>query len=87
VQRLLTYVVAFRSSGIRVSPELGPVDLAAMNLLYELGEIAAPAATSAAASSADRPDRHDHDEDRVDPYGRPRRSTWSEPSCLASSAV
>jgi len=41
VQRLLTYVMAFRSSGVRVSPELGPVDLAAMDFLFELGEIAA----------------------------------------------
>jgi hypothetical protein len=41
VQRLLTLAMAVRSSGFRVSPELGPPDLAAMNLLYQLGEIAA----------------------------------------------
>jgi hypothetical protein len=41
VQRLLTYVMAFRASGFRACRELGPPDLAAMSLLYELGEIAA----------------------------------------------
>jgi hypothetical protein len=41
IQRLLTYAMAVRSSGFRVSSELGPPDFAAMNLLYELGEIAA----------------------------------------------
>jgi hypothetical protein len=53
VQRLLTYAMAVRASGFRVSPELGPPELAAMNLLYELGEIAAGGATSAAACAAD----------------------------------
>ena len=41
VQRLLTYAMAFRSSGVRVSSELGPVDLAAVDFLYQLGELAA----------------------------------------------
>jgi hypothetical protein len=41
VQRLLTYVMAIRASGIRPSPELAPPDLATMDFLYELGEIAA----------------------------------------------
>jgi hypothetical protein len=56
VQRLLTYVMAFRSSGVRVSPEFGPLDLAAMDFLYQLGEIAAAGGDSAAACSADRRD-------------------------------
>jgi hypothetical protein len=33
--------MAFRASGFRPSRELGPPDLAAMDLLYEVGEIAA----------------------------------------------
>jgi hypothetical protein len=33
--------MAVRASGFRISPELGPLDLAAMRLLHELGEIAA----------------------------------------------
>ena len=41
VQRLLTYVMAFRASGFRPSLELAPPDLAAMDFLYQLGEIAA----------------------------------------------
>ena len=41
VQRLLTYAIAIRASGFRTSPELGPPDHAAMEFLYELGEIAA----------------------------------------------
>jgi hypothetical protein len=41
VQRLLTSVMAFRASGIRPSLELAPPDLATMDFLYELGEIAA----------------------------------------------
>jgi hypothetical protein len=41
VQRLLAYVMAFRASGFRLSPELGPPDLAVIAFLYELGEIAA----------------------------------------------
>jgi hypothetical protein len=41
VQRLLTHVMAFRANGIRTPAELGPPDLAAMNFLYELGEVAA----------------------------------------------
>jgi hypothetical protein len=41
VQRLLTYVMAFRATGIRASRELAPPDLATMDFLYELGEIAA----------------------------------------------
>ena len=41
VQRLLVYAMAFRSSGLQVSPELGAPDLATMDFLYELGEIAA----------------------------------------------
>ena len=40
VQRLLTYVLAFRASGIRPSLELAPLDLP-MDFLYQLGEIAA----------------------------------------------
>ena len=41
VQRLLTYAMAFRASGFRPSLETAPIDLAAMDLLYQLGEIAA----------------------------------------------
>jgi hypothetical protein len=41
VQRLLTYAMAFRASGFRPSLEMAPPDLAAMDLLYRLGEIAA----------------------------------------------
>jgi hypothetical protein len=41
VQRLLTYVMAFRANGFRPSLELAPPDLAAMDFLYQLGEIAA----------------------------------------------
>jgi hypothetical protein len=41
VQRLLTCVMAFRSSGMRPPGELGPPDLVAMDFLYQLGEIAA----------------------------------------------
>jgi hypothetical protein len=41
VQRLLTYVMAFRATGIRASGELAPPDLATMDYLYELGETAA----------------------------------------------
>ena len=41
VQRLLTYAMAFRASGFRPSLELAPPDLATMDFLYQLGEIAA----------------------------------------------
>jgi hypothetical protein len=41
VQRLLSYAMAFRSSGMWPSLELGPPDLAAIDFLYQLGEIAA----------------------------------------------
>ena len=41
VQRLLAYVMAFRTTGFRPSPELAPPDLATMDFLYQLGEIAA----------------------------------------------
>src|SRR5215211_274117 len=41
VQRLLTYAMAFRASGLRPSLEMAPPDLAAMDLLYQLGELAA----------------------------------------------
>jgi hypothetical protein len=41
VQRLLTYALAFRASGMRLSLELAPPDLASMDFLYQLGEIAA----------------------------------------------
>ena len=41
VQRLLSYAMALRGSGLPASSELGPPDLAAMGFLYELGEIAA----------------------------------------------
>jgi hypothetical protein len=41
VQRLLTYVMAFRASGFRPPLDLGLPDLAAIDFLYELGEIAA----------------------------------------------
>ena len=40
VQRLLTHAMAFRVSGFRAPIELGPPDLAAIDFLYELGEIA-----------------------------------------------
>jgi hypothetical protein len=38
---LLFYVMAFRTSGFQGPVELGPPDLAAMNFLYQLAEIAA----------------------------------------------
>jgi hypothetical protein len=41
VQRLLTYAMAFRTSGMLPPLELGPPDLATMDFLYQLGEIAA----------------------------------------------
>jgi hypothetical protein len=41
VQRLLTYLMAFRASGMRPARELGPLDLSTMDFLYQLGEIAA----------------------------------------------
>jgi hypothetical protein len=41
VQRLLLCAMAFRASGFQPVRELGPLDLSAMNLLYQLGEIAA----------------------------------------------
>ena len=41
VQRLLGYAMALRGSGLPASSELGPLDLAAVGFLYELGEIAA----------------------------------------------
>jgi hypothetical protein len=41
VQRLLTYVMAIRATGLRPSPELAPPDLAAMDFLYQLSAIAA----------------------------------------------
>ena len=41
VQRLLSYAMAFRASGLRPPLELAPPDLATMDFLYQLGEIAA----------------------------------------------
>jgi hypothetical protein len=41
VQRLLSYVMAFRASGFQAPVDLGPPDLAAIDFLYELGETAA----------------------------------------------
>ena len=41
VQRLLAYTMAFRATGFRPPLELGPPDLAAIDFLYQLGEIAA----------------------------------------------
>ena len=41
VQCLLTYAMAFRASGMRPSLEMAPPDLATMDFLYQLGEIAA----------------------------------------------
>jgi hypothetical protein len=41
VQRLLSYAMALRASGFRPPAELGPPDLAAIDFLYELGEMAA----------------------------------------------
>jgi hypothetical protein len=41
VQRLLTYAMAFRTGGMRPARELGPLDLSAMDFLYQLGETAA----------------------------------------------
>jgi hypothetical protein len=41
VQRLLTYVRASRATGIQRSRELAPPDLATMDFLHELGELAA----------------------------------------------
>ena len=40
MQRLLVYAMAFRSNGFQLSTELAPPDLATMDFLYELGEIA-----------------------------------------------
>ena len=40
IRRLLALAIAFRSSGFKVPGELGP-DFETMDLLYELGEIAA----------------------------------------------
>jgi hypothetical protein len=40
IRRLLALVLAFRSSGFRISCELGS-DFETLNYLYELGEIAA----------------------------------------------
>ena len=40
IRRLLGLVMAFRSSGFKVSREIAP-DLDALDFLYELGEIAA----------------------------------------------
>jgi hypothetical protein len=42
VARLLSLAMSLRSSGgIRISAELGPLDLSWFELIYELGEIAA----------------------------------------------
>ena len=41
VQRLLSYAMALRASGLPASSVLGPPDRAAVGFLYELGEIAA----------------------------------------------
>jgi hypothetical protein len=41
VQRLLSYAMALRASGIWPARELGPLDLSAIDFLYQLGEIAA----------------------------------------------
>ncbi|HYN16652.1 MAG TPA: hypothetical protein VEY96_01030 [Actinomycetes bacterium] len=41
VQRLPSYAMAFRATGFQPARELALVDLATMDLLYELGEIAA----------------------------------------------
>jgi len=41
VQRLLIYAMAFRATGFQPACELGPPDLAAIDFLYQLGEIAA----------------------------------------------
>jgi hypothetical protein len=41
VQRVLSYAMAVRASGIRPARELGPLDLSAIDFLYQLGEIAA----------------------------------------------
>jgi hypothetical protein len=40
VRRLLVYVMAVRSSGLRGCPGVGSPDLAMMNFLHELGELA-----------------------------------------------
>jgi hypothetical protein len=58
VQCLLTYAMAVRSSVFRVSPELGPPDLAAMNLLDQLGEIAAVGGDIRTTCSADPSSEH-----------------------------
>jgi hypothetical protein len=41
VQRLLSCAMAFRANGFQPVRELGPLDLSAMDFLYQLGEIAA----------------------------------------------
>jgi hypothetical protein len=41
MRELPTSAMAFRSSGIRAAPEFGPLDLAATDFRYQLGEIAA----------------------------------------------
>lgn len=44
VRRLLSMALSFRSGGISISAELGPPDLRWLELVYELGEIAAAGA-------------------------------------------
>jgi hypothetical protein len=41
IQHLLSFAMAVRASGIQPARELGPLDLSAINFLYQLGEIAA----------------------------------------------
>jgi hypothetical protein len=58
LQRLLTYVMAFRAAGIQPSRELAPPDLATMDFSTNSASSPPPVATSAAACSADH--RADH---------------------------
>jgi len=44
VRRLLVYVMAVRSSGLRGCPGMGSPDLAMMDFLHELGELASTGA-------------------------------------------
>lgn len=41
VRRLLGVALSWRSDGVRVSSELGPIDLRLFEFIHELGEIAA----------------------------------------------
>ena len=54
VQRLLTYAMAFRASGLRPSLEMTPPDLAAMDLLYQGAGPPPPGAAPGAPAAGPR---------------------------------